>query len=288
MCDGCSREGWLAGRFLEVMGVRRFVPGAWGATRTLRTLTIALLIAAVAWTLAEDARPADASHTKIILSRSNTSPTPEGSLIVSKNGTPVDLYIWAVNVHNATGASAFDVRFDFDPALGDIIFLEWYETWLGSTNRSPVCIAAIGPNVVVGLEDGQAYVECNTFSIPPPYGATGTGLIGHIQFKPGPAIMSAGMDMLESFLVDTPPNPADWQKILPLAAPYVYVIVGKCADFDLNGTIDLFNDIFGVAFRYGLSVGDPGWDPKYDIDDNGNIDLFNDIFITAFQFGGSC
>ena len=267
------------------------VRGVWGTTRVL---ILAVSIAVVAWALADDARPVDASHTKIILSRSSTSPNALTSLLLPKNGTPQDFYVWAVNVHNSTGASAFDVRFQFNPAMGSITFLEWYgppqyaagSTWLGSTGRSPSCLGAIGPNA--GLELGQAYTQCNTFLTPPPYGATGTGLLAHIRLQPGSQLMSGSqLDMRASFLVDTPPNPADQQPIAA-TAPLIYVTISKCADFDLNGTIDLLNDIFAIALRFGQSQGQAGWNSIYDMDDNGTIDLLNDIFNAAFQFGGSC
>ena len=246
---------------------------------------MALLLAVAAWALADDARPADANHTKIIFSRSNVSPIQDASMILPMNGSLQDYYVWAVNVHNSTGVSAFDVRFSFDPDLLDVLLLEPVTAWLGSTDRSPACVWAVGPEGE--LADGEAYVSCSTFSIPPPYGPGGTGVIAHLRMRGGPQIMSGGIDMLDSFLIDTPADPLDQQEI-PAAAPYVYITVGKCPDFDLNGTIDLFNDIFGVAFHFGQFAGDPGWDPIYDLDDNGNIDLFTDIFNTAFQFGGSC
>jgi hypothetical protein len=267
------------------MDVTLLVRGAWGATRIL---ALALVFGTVVWGLGSDAPPAGASHTKIVLSKSATSPIAETSLILPKNGSPVDFYVWAVNVHNSTGASAFDIRFEFDPALLDITFLEWYDSWISNNGyRSPACIGGIGPNAVLGLSDGQAYAHCSTFNIPPPYGATGTGLVAHVRIKPGNQLMFSGIDMTESFLVDTPPNPDDEMPI-PAAVPYVYMTISKCADFDLNGEIDLFNDIFGVANRFGMEVGNPQWEAKYDLDDSGNIDLFNDIFNSAYQFGGSC
>jgi hypothetical protein len=86
-----------------------------------------------------------------------------------------------------------------------------------------------------------------------------------------------------------------------------------------NGAVDLFGDIFGVAFRYGASGSVPsteeariaaaltppsnvtgyhiGFDrsappPGGDVWDmgppNGTIDLFNDIFGVATQFGHYC
>jgi len=72
--------------------------------------------------------------------------------------------------------------------------------------------------------------------------------------------------------------------------------------YDVNGDreIDLFNDIFGVAFLFGLNAGDTGYIVAFDrgapvgpnvwnlTPPDGTIDLFNDIFGVAFQFGHSC
>jgi hypothetical protein len=259
---------------------------------------LATALAVAAWALADDARPIEANHTKIIVSKSPTNPTEETLLVAPRNGDPIDLYVWAVNVHNSTGASAFDVRFSHDPALGDITFLEWYGSgfyscspantntcWIGSSGRSPSCLGAIGPTAI--LDDGEAYASCSSFQPPPPYGAVGTGKLAHIQFTPSQSVMSGAIDMSASFLVDTPFDIEDYQTI-PATTPYLYVTLTKCADFDLNGDIDLFNDILGVAMRFGQNVGDPGWESKYVLDDSGNIDLFFDIINTALQFGGHC
>jgi hypothetical protein len=246
------------------------------------------MLAVVAWTLAGDARPVDANHSKILLSRSATSATAEAALLLPRNGTPQEFYIWVSNVHNSTGASAYDVRLNFNYDLVHVSFLEWYDQWISSTGRSPICLGSIGPNTVVGLEAGEAYASCNTVQSPPPYGPNGTGKLVKIRLAPQSLLGTTVLSLADSFLVDTPPNPADQQKILPMAIQNVTIIVSKCADFDLNGTIDLFNDIFGVAGRFGMQAGHPSWDSKYDLDDNGGIDLFNDIFNSAFQFGGTC
>ncbi len=77
-------------------------------------------------------------------------------------------------------------------------------------------------------------------------------------------------------------------------------------DVDGNQTINLFGDIFGVAFAFGTGeAGRPNAHPDYDriLDrggamtgsnawnqraPDGKIDLFNDIFGVAFQFGHRC
>jgi hypothetical protein len=62
-----------------------------------------------------------------------------------------------------------------------------------------------------------------------------------------------------------------------------------CPDFSGDGTVDLFNDIFGVAFKFGSVPGDGTYHPLYDFGGaDGVIDLFNDIFAVAFRFGDTC
>jgi hypothetical protein len=75
-----------------------------------------------------------------------------------------------------------------------------------------------------------------------------------------------------------------------------------------DGTIDLLNDIFGVAFKFGTAApgppnpgqadydaafdrggGVPGSGTTWNIQGpDGTIDLLNDIFGVAFQFGHAC
>lgn len=72
-------------------------------------------------------------------------------------------------------------------------------------------------------------------------------------------------------------------------------------DPNADGTIDLFFDIFDVAFAFGLTPADAGYDPALDRSSpppggdvwdlgppDGEIGLFDDIFGVAFQFGHSC
>lgn len=76
---------------------------------------------------------------------------------------------------------------------------------------------------------------------------------------------------------------------------------GDWFDPDGNGVIDLFEDIFGVAGKFGLTSSDPGYSRNYDraagvpgsnvwniTPPNGVIDLFDDIFGVAFMFGHDC
>lgn len=63
-----------------------------------------------------------------------------------------------------------------------------------------------------------------------------------------------------------------------------------CPDVSGDGTVDLFEDIFGVASLFGLGPGDPGYHVLYDVGApvNQPIDLFEDIFGVAQHFGEVC
>lgn len=69
----------------------------------------------------------------------------------------------------------------------------------------------------------------------------------------------------------------------------------SCPDVGGDGTVDLFNDIFGVAFKFGTDAdavgpGEPdGYHVLYDVGvADGTIDLLNDIFGVAFSFSEAC
>ncbi|MDZ4279106.1 MAG: flexitail domain-containing putative surface protein, partial [Dehalococcoidia bacterium] len=80
-------------------------------------------------------------------------------------------------------------------------------------------------------------------------------------------------------------------------------------DIDGNRTVDLFGDIFGVAFAFGQELGGPDYSPEKDRSlpptakvepdpakrqpwdmrvPDGVIDLFVDVFGVALQFGHEC
>ena len=73
--------------------------------------------------------------------------------------------------------------------------------------------------------------------------------------------------------------------------------------FDVNGdkAVDLLNDIFAIAFAFGLDAGDAGYSQALDRSPilpgtnlwdlqapDGQIDLLTDIFGAAYQFGHGC
>ena len=69
----------------------------------------------------------------------------------------------------------------------------------------------------------------------------------------------------------------------------------SCPTVSGAGQVDLFGDIFAVAFLFGADADDTGagepdgYHVLYDVGDaNGQIDLFSDIFGVAFNFGVTC
>ena len=57
-------------------------------------------------------------------------------------------------------------------------------------------------------------------------------------------------------------------------------------DFNGDGVVDV-EDIQEVASRWNTSVGDPDYDPLYDLDFDGDIDIL-DIMIVAAHWGETC
>jgi len=63
----------------------------------------------------------------------------------------------------------------------------------------------------------------------------------------------------------------------------------SCPTVSGGGQVDLFNDIFGVAFKFGTTPGDGSYSLIYDVGlGDGEIDLFNDIFGVALRYGEVC
>jgi PKD repeat protein len=65
------------------------------------------------------------------------------------------------------------------------------------------------------------------------------------------------------------------------------ITVLNYSDFPWDVTGDGYvgiDDIFAVALHFGLSAGDPGWDPIYDITHDGYVGV-DDIFEVAIHFG---
>ena len=86
----------------------------WSVVR-LGLLAGAIVFAGVG--MGQESHPASASHTEVLLSYSNISPIRASTIVVNPDGLPRELYVWAVNVDNATGVSAYHLEIGFDSSL---------------------------------------------------------------------------------------------------------------------------------------------------------------------------
>ncbi len=248
------------------------------ATALRRAAKFSLIASAaviVALALARDGRPAAADGAgEIVISQSDTAPTPVTSLVLMAGGEPLDLYVWIKNLVYQGGASAFQVKFTY---AGDIVHVTHIypdTAWLGQTGRSVACLGAGIDN-----EQGEAYVTCNTLQIPPPYGPEGTGKLAKITVAPMSEVALTALDFtVYTWLVDTPPNPDDIQQI-PVKAPAVTVQVAHCADFDGGGV--RVADILYVVQRYF------GTDLTADLNKSGNVNV-SDILISVQEYFQDC
>ncbi len=85
------------------------------------------------------------------------------------------------------------------------------------------------------------------------------------------------------------PTPTPTPTATPTPTPTPTATSTPCilfGDFDENGVVDVL-DIQEVASRWNTSVGDPDYDPTYDLDSDGDIDVV-DIMIVSGQWGATC
>ena len=276
----------------------RTLPGS------IQTVSKAMLCVAaalaIALVLAEDSRPAVASHTDIFFTQSLTSPSPMTSfMLLANDPTPRTFYIYARNVDDPEGLGAFEVNVNYVSWLVAVNAIAHDSTWLGSTGRTVACNPpTIEPNVETGA--GHATIVCNTIGAPPPFGppnggTAASGLLGTITIKAGavPAITQLILDPNRTILVDTGRiqggeliSPA----VIPTTKRSLQLVMTDCGDVYPKPNRDGFvtiSDVFAIAGRFGMTSTHPNWNPTYDLNDDGSVSLA-DVFAVAAQFGLHC
>jgi hypothetical protein len=248
--------------------------------RIALVVVAAAVVAVVA--VQRDSAPVNASHTEILVSSSRTSLVPISSkVMIQGDPTRTELFVWTKNVDNSTGASAFDVNFTYPTNIIEGHSALAHTDWLESTNRSIACAQSyVDQNLPDG--PGEGHASCNSLLPPPPYGATGSGLIATIIVSAGPQEGSAPLDLSNSFLVDTPSNP-DNQAEIPLVVRSIQMISSPCADFPPgqgDGTVRV-SDILYVVSKYFTN------DPDADLDGTNQVTV-SDILIAVAQYFEDC
>lgn len=160
---------------------------------------------AVSLTVRWKTQPAYADHTEILFSASGSALVPTTEFITLANGAPFTVYVWARNVHEPTGVSAFEVDMAYDNDLIAVTDVAPQSAWLSSTGRTAVCTPdVIGP--VPNSDLWHADTSCSTLLPPPPLGPQGSGLIATITIQPGPTTGVVDLDlqdMNQTFLLNT-------------------------------------------------------------------------------------
>lgn len=250
----------------------------------IKLVVLGLALALTASLLVRDSRPALASHTEILFSESNTTPTMVNSLVLMVDGPPQTLYVWAKNVDDPTGAAAFGVEVRYNPTLISVPSIAHDTAWLTSTGRQAICAdPVIGPTEDPAV--WRALMSCATAFPPPPLGPSCannhcSGLLGTITIQPGstvgisPLTLPPDRNFLVATVVSDPPQ------TIPLTTRSAQIVVAPCADFDSNNVVSL-SDVLLIANRFGASS------PQYDLNGNGLTEL-QDILIAAAQYGRPC
>jgi len=251
-------------------------------------MVIAALLA-----VGRDRAPTHAVNPEILPSLSASSPTwSSGSILLVKGGhlsafntpcvpgdsdaTTICVRVWAKDVNNSTGASAFQVRYTYPDSMITVSAAGPSTTWLSSTGRSAACPGG-------SFTPGDGIYECTTLSAPPPFGATGSGILGTIAIESrdviGPVTVNFSTDD-QTYLVDTPPDPSNQARI-PATVRSLNLYIAPCADLVGNNGKVTIADILYVVSKYHTS------DPAADLNGSGTV-LVDDILISVGEFNALC
>jgi len=247
----------------------------------------AVIVVVAALAVTRDSTPTNAVNPEILPSLSGSSPAYSASALLVKGGhfsfnapcigdtdpTTLCLRIWAKGVNNSTGASAFQAHYTYPADQLTVSTVSASTTWLGSTGRSVTCPAGSST-----LGDGT--LRCLTMLAPPPFGATGDGLLASIAIESTDVTGVASFTLApDTQLLDTPPNPDDITTI-PATIRSINIVVAPCADFDGNGRVTVA-DVIYVVQHFHTS------DPPADLDGSGSVTAA-DIILSVKEFAMLC
>jgi len=186
---------------------------------------------------------------------------------------PNETFSITVEIKEVTDLGAFSLILSFDPLIVEGLDVE-LGGFLGSTGRSVVEGAAVIDNV-------GGTVTYGAVSYGDQAGPDGAGVLATITFR-ALASGESALQWNDTELLDTQ------------AAAIVHrtrdgrVVASECifGDFDCDCDVDIV-DIMQVAIRWGSQVGDPEYDPLYDLDGDGDIDIV-DVALVAAAWGNTC
>jgi hypothetical protein len=253
--------------------------------------TIAIVAAALA--VARDAAPTSATNPEVLPSLSGSSPIYAASALLVRGGhsagnvpcspgdsdpTTLCLHIWAKNINNSTGVSAFQVHYTYPADRLVVSATTASTTWLSSTGRSVICPAGT-------FSLGEGVLSCNTL-LASPYGPNCPqhcdGILVNIAVESQDVTGSATFTLVagtnDTFLIDTPfsGEPA----LIPITIRSINLYVAPCADFTGDGHVTV-GDILYVVSRFHTS------DPGADLDGSGLV-LVSDILIAIGEYSMFC
>lgn len=259
------------------------------------------LVAAAGVGLARDSRHAGAVTTEIVPSLSATSPTTVTSQILVKGAQPGDdacvaavptgrcIYVWAKNVNNQTGASAFSVGATYPSSGLQMRFAQvGAGNWLGSTGRSISCPTSVN-------NPGYALVGCSSLTAPPPFGPNCpshcNGLLAKLSVVSTDQIGSYTLNLspigedgqVSTYLLDTPAPDQNGNipfARIPATVSSMTLVVAPCADYNNDNTIRV-NDIVYVVHKYFTS------DVPADLNGDGMVRV-SDIIIAVGEYFVDC
>ena len=217
------------------------------------------------------------------------SPTPTATPTPTPMGGPTPL-VWVdppeqtaqlsegsftadVAIADVTNLGSFQFVLTFSP---DSVHVEGAELgdFLESTGRGTL---PVGPDI--NNDTGTVAFGAGSYGTPP--GPDGSGVLATISFSPQ-AEGESNLHLQNVQVTDTVPNP------ISVDLQDGSITVQDCipGDLDCNCVVDIV-DVMLVASRWNTHVGDPDYDPAYDMDNDGDIDIV-DVMIVASHWGETC
>ena len=194
---------------------------------------------------------------------------PAGQDVLTTNGP----FTVTVAITEVVGLAGFQFDLVYDPRVV-IVDSVAIEPFLGSSGRT---VQPVDP--IIDNEAGKTTVAAFSFGMQPGAGPTGD-LATFTLFPQEPGRSDL---LLRNVQVTNTSNDP-----VPVAIRRAEVTVRECieGDFDCDCDVDIF-DLVALARRFNAVVGDPLYDPVYDLKPDGVIDIF-DLVIVAGQWGVTC
>jgi hypothetical protein len=178
----------------------------------------------------------------------------------------------AIHARDVRDIGAFQLELHYNAAVVQAVSVQ-AGRWLSSTGRAVIELPPV-------IDNGAGIVTLGAASTGDQPGPNGSGILATVTFRA--LVGQCALELRQVQLSNTQAG------MIPANVQSGRVVVGECmlADFDCNCEVNIA-DVMQVARRWGARLGDPSYDPRFDLDQDGDIDIV-DLSIVAAAWGRTC